>query len=176
RCAKNPQLSAVQEIFRDPGEAAQNMQRHRPSYIGTDQPLEPNKIVASGDLPVRVLRVQAPACEILGFEFQRMERQTNRPFTLKAIALASKQLVIRFRPARIVTLDIDDVPSPDPAGFARSLGLHLLASRPVHGEAMRNCCVTRLQEWSAPGLYIGARLWRVHHCVAETRLNNRPVQ
>src|SRR5262245_44091443 len=90
-----------------------------------------------------------------GFEFQRMERQTNRPFTLKAIALTSKQLVIRFRSARIVTLDIDDVPSPDPAGFARALWLHLLASRPVHGEAMRNCRVTRLQDGSAPASISG---------------------
>src|SRR5262249_30767768 len=131
------------------------MERHRPGHVGVDEPLEPNKIVAGGDLPLRGLRVQTPACEMAGFEFQRMERQTKRAFTLKADALAAKQLGVSLPSAPIVTLDIDDVPSPDPAGFARAWWLHLLASRPVHGEAMRNCRVTRLQDGSAPASISG---------------------
>src|SRR5215471_11226482 len=89
------------------------MPHHRHGHVGLDEPLESKKVVSGRNLPVRRAHIEQPARKILGLELAGIDRQRNRPDAPKTIAFPAKQLVISPRTARLITPDIDNMPSPN---------------------------------------------------------------
>jgi hypothetical protein len=56
--------------------------------------------------------------EIIRIDLERIERQLRRPRLAKAIAGALEQLVIGLGAARIIALDVNNVPASDRANAA----------------------------------------------------------
>src|SRR5262245_45784819 len=94
--------------------------------------LEPEKVVARGDLPARRLGRERPVREIIRIGCKRIKRDLDRPRLAEAIAGALEQLVIGFGAPRIVTLDIKNVPSSNRVDAALGSQFGLYASRHVH--------------------------------------------
>src|SRR5258708_39092784 len=80
--------------------------------VGPDESFEAKKIVSGRNLPMRCARIDAPARKIPGIEVGGLNRQRHRPNALEAVAFPLKQLAISLRTARLITGDVDDMPSP----------------------------------------------------------------
>ena len=114
------------------------MPRHRLSHIGSDEFLESKKIVSGRNLPIRRTHISSPVRKILGIEFTGLGRQRNRPNVLKAIAFPLKQLVISPRTARLVSPDVNDMPSPHCPDANFASWFRSLARRQIHEAATLN--------------------------------------
>jgi hypothetical protein len=113
RRAEDPRIAAAHDVIDDPAQPAKNVEGQRPGHVGSDETFQPQEVVAGDDLPARRLHVETPVCKNVGFELEGMERQVDRPLPAKPLGLALEQPVIGFRAARVVALDIEDMPPPD---------------------------------------------------------------
>src|SRR5229473_544300 len=81
---------------------------------------------------MRCAHIDEPARKILRIEVSGLNRQRNRPHALEAVAFPLKQLAISLRTTRLITGDVDDMPSPHGADAGLASCFRPLAKRQIH--------------------------------------------
>src|SRR5262249_27339124 len=113
RSTKNaPECSGYEIIDRPPSRASE-LSREWLRQVGAEEVFKPQEFAANRNLPIRPRGLNVPICDVLGIDLEAANVKFNRPDLQEALGFPHEHTVVAFRPLRVVSPDIEHMPSSD---------------------------------------------------------------